>query len=603
MKNTYITWHYTTHGVAYLKHILSVFYKLGNIPNKINLIDLKQADLNTVFDEPRKKNEFLFDEVIYLTASQRAFDNLSSRRFSYKNTILEDVLIQQAELVDVWEKIISSDFCYNLDKEIDYVKKKYQKKIIEFEKLIWRNIQHYSLEEQLKWLVEYSNFKTLYGNKFKVVRLDIDDLRDEKLIAEKVSEWANKYFPKQKETQNIINVSLGSSETQVVWHILAEAGQLPINTRFVKTYDDKTDDSKERFKKFSIIEISPNLISKITSSFPIYKETKSPSRILVNKKMNYFLETGFSILLIGERGIGKSQLASLAKEQMDIKIPFKEANCASFADDDKAEAELFGVAEKTFTGVAKRKGLMEEADGGILFLDEIHHLSKQVQAKLMKALQTDKKNKMGIKKVGTNDETKIELKIIFATNKSISELRNELLPDFYDRIVQHVLFIPPLRDTIEDRVSDWENIWKGLKFKGNPSPPNEKELINWLKELPLYGNYRDLQKIAMYYNVYNQFDNEIKNMISEKSAYQYTKNEFEKYHSKPSEIQDEKFNFNTKQTTKEMIADYLFELQDWSIKKFITRRQAEKHFKDLGDTINVKSFNDWKNKRSIKQKG
>jgi transcriptional regulator with AAA-type ATPase domain len=599
MKNTYITWHYTTHGVAYLKHILSEFYKLGSIPSDLNLVDLNQTELNEVFDKPNVQRGFLFDEVIYLTAKQRAFDNLSSRRFSYKNTIIEDELIINAGLQDVWMEIVNSKFCYNMEKEIDFVRRKYQEKLKDFENLLWRNIQHYSIDEQLKWLLNFSNFKNQYHNKFNVVELEVDDLRDEKIIADKVSEWAKKYFYKQKDTQNIVNVSLGSSETQVVWHILAEAGQLPSNTRFIKTYDDKTDDLNNRFKKFSIVEVSTNLISNISADFTIYKETKSPSRLLVNKKMNYFLDSGFSILLIGERGIGKSQLAAQAREKIDSKIPFKEANCASFADDDKAEAELFGVAEKTFTGVAKRKGLMEEADGGILFLDEIHHLSKQVQAKLMKALQTDNRNKMAIRKVGTNDETKIELKIIFATNKSISELRKELLPDFYDRIVQHVLFIPPLRETTEDRVADWENIWKGLRFKGNPLPPYENELIRWIRELPLYGNYRDLQKIAIYYNVFNQFDMEIRNLISEKTAYQYTKNEFEKYHSKSSEIVDERFNFNTKQTTKEMIADYLFELQDWAIKKFKSSIAAEKHFKELGDTINRKSFHDWKNKKSI----
>lgn len=605
MKNTYITWHYTTHGVAYLKHILSEFYSLASIPDEINLINLRQTDLNNVFDKSMSKSGFLFDEVIYLTGTQRAFDNLSSRRFSYKNTILEDELILKAGLKEVWQKIIESDFCYNVEKEIAFVKKNYPKKLNEYQKLIWRNIQHYSLEEQLSWLLKYSNFKKTYSDRFKVVELAVDDLRDEKLIAQKVSDWANNYFPKQRNTQNIINVSLGSSETQVVWHILAEAGQLPSNTRFVKTYDDKTDSPKERFKKFSIVEISSNLVSKISSDFPIFCEAKSPSRILVKKKMNYLLETGFSILLIGERGIGKSQLASEARMQSEKHTPFIEANCASFADDDKAEAELFGVEKGTFTGVAERKGLLFEADGGILFLDEIHHLSPLVQAKLMKAFQTDKNNKMSIRKLGSNNELKVELKIIFATNKSVSELRegeNCLLPDFYDRIVQHVVFIPPLRETTEDRISDWESIWKGLRFKGSPAPPNETDLISWIKKLPLYGNYRDLQKIAMYYNVFTQFDDETKKMISEQSAFKYAKAEFEKYHGSKNENEEGKYNFNTRQTTKQLIADYLFELQDWSVNQFKGIKPAIEHFKSLGDTVTAKSFHDWKNKKSLKNK-
>lgn len=610
MKNTYITWHYTTHGVAYLKHVLSEFYLLGNIPNSISISNLSQINLNIVFDKPKLNGAFIFDEVIYLTGTQRAFDNLSSRRFIYKNTILEDSLIVEAGLKEVWQNIIDSDFCYNLEKEIEFVKKNYPLKLNDFQKLIWRNIQHYSLKEQLLWLLKYSNFKDIYGDRFNVVELAIDDLRDEKVIAEKVSDWANKYFPKHKNIQNIINVSLGSSETQVVWHILAEAGQLPSNTRFVKTYDDKTDSPIERFKRFSIVEITPKLISKITEAFPVYKETKSPSRILINKKMNYFLDSGFSILLIGERGIGKSQLAGEAKNRIGVNIPFIEANCASFDSDSKAESELFGYADSdAYSGAKKggKEGLMEAANKGILFLDEIHHLPKLVQAKLMKALQTDDENKMHIRRMGSNVEIPIELKIIFATNKSVLELKhgdNALLPDFYDRIVQHVVLIPPLRETVEDRIADWINTWRGLfkKLKPFPPPPIDNELISWLKKLPLHGNYRDLQKIAMYYNVFNQFDEETRKLISEQNAFKYAKAEFEKYHGWQTQTEKGKFNFNEEQTTKALIADYLFELQKWSVDKFHGIKPAIEHYKSLGDTVTAKSFNDWKNKKSLKNK-
>ena len=118
-----------------------------------------------------------------------------------------------------------------------------------------------------------------------------------------------------------------------------------------------------------------------------------------------------------------------------------------------------------FTGAySDKKGLLEEANGCVLFLDEIHHLSKMVQAKLMKALQTDKDNNMSIRRIGSNKETKIKCRLVFATNRTINELKKELLPDFYDRIVQHVVNIPPLRDTVEDRIQDWESIWENLHF-------------------------------------------------------------------------------------------------------------------------------------------
>lgn len=606
MENIYITWHYTTHGVAYLKHILSEFYLLDSIPDKINIDKLDQNELHSVFDN-KSKTGFLFDEIIFITAPQIAFDKLSSRRFSYKNTILEDKLIKEKGLVEIYSEIIQNDeICYNLDKELSFVKENYPEKYFDFEHTIWRNIQHYSIDEQLKWLNNYSNFRNVY-TKPNIVTLEIDDLRNEKQISEEISKWFRKYLLENTNIQPIINVSLGSNETQVVWHILAEAGQLPKNTRFIKTYDDKSDNRDNRFKQFSIQEIPTDLISSIRSDFKIFNETKSPSRALVNMKMEIFLKSGFSILLIGERGIGKSQIAGNAKEKLKkMDISFKgqiiETNCASFANDIMAESELFGYKKGAFTDAkTDKKGLIESAENGILFLDEIHHLTIPVQAKLMKALQTDAYNRLSIRRVGENNERKVkDVRLIFATNKNITELRNELLPDFYDRIVQHVVNIPPLRNTVEDRMLDWENIWKGLKF--GTHTPKEPELIKWLQKLPLYGNYRDLQKIAMYYNIYNQFNEPTKNMLNEKTAFQYAKNEFKKYHSPVVQLEKEKYNFNIYQTTREMIADYLFELQDWSVSKFKGRKSSIEHFHSIGDSVTAKTFNDWKNRKSLKNK-
>jgi transcriptional regulator with AAA-type ATPase domain len=596
MKNIYITWHYTTHGVAYLKHILSWFYQCEKLQSeKLDINRLEQEELNSTFDIP-KRNGFVFDEIVYLTAPQLVFDKLSSRRFSYKKTIFEDDLVQRHGLKELFEEIISNDeICYDLEAEFSYVKKKHPKKFKLFEQVVWRNIQHYPIEMQIKWLTEYSNFKNIYAGKFKVIELNVNDLRDEKQISDEVSKWSRQYFSKQKDFQPIINVSLGSNETQVVWHILSEAGQLPHNTRFIKTYDDKSDKLEKRFKQFSILEIQTNLISAIGTEFKLYSETKSPSRKLVNKKMETFLKSGFSILLIGERGIGKSKIASEAKQSFNRKNPFVEANCASFDEDSKAEAELFGYEKGAFTGAnATKKGLLEEADEGVLFLDEIHHLSKLVQAKLMKAFQTDKNNKMSIRRMGSNKELKVECRLIFATNKNVAELRNELLPDFYDRIVQHVVNIPAIRETVEDRFKDWENVWKGLNF--STDVPKDLDFVAWLKQLPLYGNFRDLQKIAIYYNAYNQFDEETRMMLDESNAFQYAKNEFEKYHSFQANPKndDTLFKFSFEKNALEIEADFKCHLQDWAAKRFGSRKEAAKQ---LG--VSEKALNDWKNRKSL----
>ncbi len=602
MKTIYITWHYTTHGVAYLKHVLSAFYvRCKDLPQKIEWLQIEKEGIEPAFSEQKKG--FLFDEIVYLTAPQATYDVVSSR-IVYRKNVLQDPFVEHnKELRAFYEDLIDKFPEHNLKQEIEFIKERYPNFLNDFQNMLWRNIQFYTIADQIYWLSELSNFHKVYQGKLKVIELGIKDLRNEKEIANVITKNISKYFKEQKKDyQAIINVSLGTSETQVVWHILAEVGMLPDKVRFIKAYDDEAKTPKEkRFKNFSIKEIPTNLISNIGREFKIFETTTSRPRELVNRKVKNFLTTGFAILLIGERGTGKSQIASEAKEQLkklDKPIQGKliEANCASFADDTIAESELFGYVKGAFTGAnSDKKGLIEEAKEGILFLDEIHHLSKRVQAKLMKALQTNQNNELSIRRLGDNKEIKVkDVRLIFATNKTIEELRELLLPDFYDRIVQHVVEIPPLRETREDLEKDWENIWKQLQF--SEPIPQEKSLMDWLKTLPLYGNFRDLQKIAMYYNAFNQFDEETQKLISEKTAFEYAKNEFVKYHSPATPQVNSKYNFDIQKKTKEMIAEYKYELQKWAVKEFGGRKKAIEHFRELGDKVTEKTFNNWKNR-------
>lgn len=594
MKSTYVTWHYTTHGTAYFKHVLSSFYKHG-IEGAIQRKEESQEELHKAFDTILDKG-FLFDEVIYLTAPQTSFDSLSTRRFTYTKNILDDSLVKERDLQMVYKEIIDNeDILYDLDKELEYVKRKYPKKEIPFKETRWRNIQHYPVVEQIKWLTEFSNFKRVYQEQFNVVELPVQDLRDEQQIAKELNRWLSQYTKGKEEEQFIINVSLGSNETQVVWHALAGAGRLPSNVKFIKTYDDKLSTPHERFKHFSIKEVPVNIIQKLSTSFSLFDLPQSIPRKLAQLKMKTFLDSGFSIMLLGERGTGKSQIAQSA--QKDIHHPLVSANCASFDTDSKAEAELFGYEKGAFTGANTKgaKGLLEEAHKGVLFLDEIHHLSKLVQAKLMKALQTDERNQMSIRPLGATKETKVECQLIFASNKTVDELKDALLPDFYDRIVQHVIEIPPLRKTHEDREKDWNTVWESLKFVKHHNPPEDEKLIAWLKSLPLYGNFRDLQKIAMYYNAYQRFDDELKKMDGAKSPLEYAQREFKAYYSPKKD--DGQWNFTPEKTSKQMIADYKYELGKWAIAQFGTRKKAVVHFKEIGDTVTEKTLGNWRNRQ------
>lgn len=606
-KRVYITWHYTTHGVAYLKHVLSEFYLHNekDFSENISWEGLDQEKLQDVFSN--EKDGFTFDKIIYLTAPQESFDILSSRRFyridSYKE--IEEI----KPMIKLFDDLRNNeDICYDLDKERKYIKEKYPKYEGKYEKVLWKLIHHYSIDSQIKWLLEDSNLKNVYKpDLFENKKLNIKDLRDIKQITQELKKAIGK-LPSTDEY--FINVSLGSAETQVAWHILADYDMLPKQTRFITTYDDKTSNKNKRFKLFSIKEIPTKVIQEIGENIKYYnKKPQSPNRELVNIQLECFIKSGFSILLLGERGTGKSHSIKQAKELLSKEANCNgdliEVNCASFTDDNLAESKLFGYKKGAFTGAYNdTPGMIEEAKNGILFMDEVHNLSKPIQEKLMKAFQTDEENMMSIRRIGENkEERKIEnVHLIFATNKTIPELREVLLPDFYDRIVQHVINIPPLRETQKDIETDWSNVWTYLKFEKKDCPKNQK-FFSWIKQLPLYGNYRDLQKIAMYYNAFNQFDKNDQKRICESmgipcEALSYTKEQFKLYHSPTNVSKDNTVSVEVhsdSHSIETLKMDFLYQLYEWASNQNMKNKDIANYF-----GVGERTINNWKNKRTSK---
>jgi transcriptional regulator with AAA-type ATPase domain len=607
-ENIFVTWHYTTHGTAFLKHILSAFnqkYKADEYiaDKEINLDSLNQEKLAVQFDFPQKVNKgFLFDKVYYVTTDQTHFDHLSTRRFKYRENVLKDAEIKKLGLLKIWEKIIAKEkhirnenpnllFRRSLEEELAFVKENFDSKLYQsFEKEFWREIHHYNIKDQIKWFTEKSNAKDFYAERFEEVPISgIENLRDVASIVQNLVLSIDHLKKKHPQANWYFCVSLGSNETQTAWYILSEAQRLPINTHFIQSYDKKTTSDKTRFFDFFIKETPPRQISilKEQLSLKIAESNKSEARQFAQQKLKIYTKMGFSILLLGERGTGKSRLAETATTKGNSFVP---ANCASFADDTMAESELFGYVKGAFTGADTDKlGLIAEANGGILFLDEIHLLSKKVQGKLMTAFQTDENNKLTIRRLGSNLKEKVECQLILASNKSISELQDILLPDFYDRIVQLVINIPPLRESTKDIYHDWKIVWNNLNI-GVP-PTYNSSFKEWLSKQPLNGNFRDLQKIAIYYNAYQQFNATIRENIPQKNAFDYAKSEFQKYHGKSVQTNP----LDLKIGLKQLITDYKKYLAIKAIEHFGSAKKAEDYYKKNGDGTTERSLYKWKN--------
>jgi len=159
--------------------------------------------------------------------------------------------------------------------------------------------------------------------------------------------------------------------------------------------------------------------------------------------------TDFTILIEGESGTGKElvarQIHSLSPRRDG---PFVALNCAALVET-LLEAELFGIEERTATGVRGRKGKFEHADGGTLFLDEVGDLSASAQAKLLRVLQD-----LAVERVGGQGARRVNTRVVAATNRNLSSLVETGLfrGDLYYRLAGLDVHVPALRDRREDVV-------------------------------------------------------------------------------------------------------------------------------------------------------
>lgn len=154
------------------------------------------------------------------------------------------------------------------------------------------------------------------------------------------------------------------------------------------------------------------------------------------------------VLIQGPNGSGKELVArALHHNSNRFSAPFVEVNCAAIPSE-LIESELFGHMKGAFTSAHKdRKGTFEQAHGGTLFLDEIGDMSLAAQAKVLRALEEHK-----IQRVGSDRSISVDVRVIAATNKNVRKEidENRFREDLYHRLAVIELFVPPLNDRKDD---------------------------------------------------------------------------------------------------------------------------------------------------------
>jgi len=420
--------------------------------------------------------------------------------------------------------------------------------------------------------------------KFTNKNINITNVVDYQMIYDLLIDFLNNEFGKQRNYTLHINVSPGTPQMHVVWLMLNSAGFLPSDTvlwssQWVRERNTTTLTKIEFKPKTFLSEVlkSNYLQSNLPKINP--NETKSKKRQEAENTIDLFSHIpNAPILLLGERGTGKSTyVRTLIKNKQDKDLPYKELACGIFSEE-LMRSELFGYEKGAFTGATEKKTgfLADFKQGGILFLDEIHDLSKPLQRQLMQVLQTGEYYPIG----ATKPEKSI-FKLVTASNLDFNDLAtNKLDADFFDRISRFIVEIPALRNSKEDLELYWKETWKQVaNFEAAPKIIWNNELADFLVKADLSGNFRDLQKIASYVMVYFLQTKKIDNSVSQGIK------EYLKWKNKLENKKEQTF-FKLNETHETMVAHFEKAMTEWAIKEYGNKKEAARILKRTEGMLN-----------------
>jgi DNA-binding NtrC family response regulator len=224
----------------------------------------------------------------------------------------------------------------------------------------------------------------------------------------------------------------------------------------------------------------------IGESFPIEEVKKMISKVAL---------TDARVLVTGENGTGKELVAQQLHQQSErFKENFIELNCAAIPSE-LIESELFGHVKGAFTSAVKdRSGKFEAAHNGTLFLDEIADMSLAAQAKVLRALQEKK-----IQRVGNEKDISIDVRVIAATNKNLKEEIKEgrFREDLYHRLAVILIHVPSLQERLDDIPLLTDHFTNLLtKEQGLVNKRFSPEALQKLKDYSWSGNIRELRNVV-----------------------------------------------------------------------------------------------------------
>ncbi len=245
-------------------------------------------------------------------------------------------------------------------------------------------------------------------------------------------------------------------------------------------------------KKELVVE-NKRLKKKVSKNYEMIGESAAITHI--KEIIEKVAATDARVLITGPNGTGKELVAHWLHEKSErSKAPMIEVNCAAIPSE-LIESELFGHVKGSFTGANKdRAGKFEAANGGTIFLDEIGDMSLSAQAKVLRALQENR-----IQRVGSDKDIKVNVRVVAATNKDLKKEIEEgrFREDLYHRLAVILINVPALNDRREDIPLLVDFFSKKIsEEQGMLKKAFADEAIEQLQAYDWTGNIRELRNVV-----------------------------------------------------------------------------------------------------------
>jgi DNA-binding NtrC family response regulator len=336
------------------------------------------------------------------------------------------------------------------------------------------------------------------------------DPTDHKAIFEFLQERLALIRRQHQGQELVIHVSPGTPSMHTVWVLMAETGFIDPPFHIVQSYRAGEGrksvmpvhlDIDTFFKRYTESKPAVSLGEEETVFWDI--RHFSPRLQTLYREARRFAHLNVPVLILGERGTGKTTIASWIRLNSPYRKTEQDRNwpavaCGQYSPG-TMRAELFGYVKGAFTDAREDKsGLLAAADGDTLFLDEIGDVSRDLQRLLIKALEEKR-----YLPVGASQPCTSHFRLLSATNQPWSTLQERLDSDFMDRISIFRLTLPALRDLPDDIPWLWEAAYRESAARAGVSSTqaaltkkSHERVVGFLKRHPLPGNLRELFRLA-----------------------------------------------------------------------------------------------------------